>query len=200
MPSSTRTFIAIELPEGQRVAIARLQQGLAAELQGVRWVDSPQLHITLVFLGDVLDGDLVSVCEAVEGAASGCGPLDLTVAKLGAFPSPGRAQNVWVGVAGPGMTALGALQRAIAQAVKGLGYPREADRFAGFTPHVTIGRIKTRRGPDLRPLVKRMEEWSGGSFAAPDVVTFASKLGRDGPSYSRLATAALVPEKNRIPD
>ena len=78
-----------------------------------------------------------------------------------------------------------------------VGYRPEDLRF---TPHVTLGRIKSdRRGQqplDLTAILEPYQTWSGGTFSVNEVVTFASTLTPDGPAYAQLARAPLCREKN----
>jgi 2'-5' RNA ligase len=189
MPARTRTFIAVPVPEKVGEKLTRLQSLLAAELEGVRW-NTAAFHVTLAFLGDVDDADLNRVCRAAADAAAAAGPFDLRVEGLGCFPDPKKARVLWVGLTGPGLDALHALQKAVVAAVRGAGVPPEDDRFH---PHVTLGRVKQGRAParDLGPLLRHYQGWSAGSVGVDEAVVYASSLSPDGPAYTPLSTARL---------
>ncbi len=195
MASTARTFIALPIPEVQRTRLGRLQSLIAPEMPGARWSEPKQFHITLGFLGDVLDTDLATLCRAVAEASAPFSPFTLNLQGLGAFPTPEAPRAVWVGVAGPGLDILHELQQAIAQAVTDAGYPPD-DRFH---PHVTLGRLKTgkkhRDAPDVTPQVNHFRTWSAGNFEVAAVVAYASTLTPEGPDYMSLATAPLKPRK-----
>ena len=190
MASTTRTFIAVAVPEAQGQKLTRLQTLLAPDLPGVRWSETSPFHMTLAFLGDVADTDLNDVCRAVASAAEAAEPFDLRLEGLGAFPHPARPRVVWVGATGPGLVPLETLQKEIANAVRGVGHPPDDDRFHA---HVTLGRLKPGRGPspDMNPLVKHYRTWSAGSFHVAEAVVFASTLTPDGPIYAPLGRAPL---------
>jgi 2'-5' RNA ligase len=196
MSNTTRTFVAVEVPQGIAEKLERLQRELAPEAIGVRWIAPQQLHITLAFLGDVAHRDLSQVCEAVGQAVLSYTPFDLTLQGLGAFPTPKKPRNLWVGATGPGAEAMIALQRAVAQAIHRVGYPPDDKRFH---PHVTLGRIKPFRSPPLNaePLIQRHQSWIGGSFRVAEVITFSSTLTPEGPLYAALARARLGGTPNR---
>src|SRR4051812_38775134 len=118
MPQTTRTFVAIPVPGDKARKLERLQQLLAAELPGVRWVDPGHFHLTLAFLGDVDVADLDKVCRAAGEAAATFAPIDLVIEGPGAFPNPSRPRTLWVGLTGPGLGDLGRLQEAVAGAVR----------------------------------------------------------------------------------
>ena len=186
--------------------LRRLQQGLAPDLPGVRWVDPTSLHITLAFLGDVPHADLTAVCRAVVEAAEGVAPFDLELSGVGVFPGVERPRVLWAGVVGTGLPAVGALQSRVAGAVAGLGFPPDKQ---AFHPHVTIGRFdagrgrgKGRKGPpegggggaptlDLSYLIGRRRDWTAGPYTVSEAVVYASTLTRDGPVYDPIARAPL---------
>ena len=198
MPTnSARTFVALPIPDAQRSRLERLQTLLAPDLPGTRWVTPDQFHLTLAFLGDVPDLDLAPVCRAVAGACVGVDALMLNLQSLGTFPDPEQARTAWVGLAGPDLDRLLDLQRAIAAAVAKAGYP--ADGGDRFEPHITLGRFKGGKGdlPDLSSQVAHFRTWSAGNFPVERVVTYASTIAPEGPTYMTLASAPLVVRKRR---
>ena len=65
-----RTIFAPSLPSipatGSGISLA-VQQNLAKDTTDVKWVEEENLHLTLLFLGEVEDRDLPAICRAVEG-------------------------------------------------------------------------------------------------------------------------------------
>ena len=106
MRETTRTFIAIPVPESVGERLARLQAELSPEVPGCRWTASSPLHITLAFLGDVRNRDLNDLCLAVAAAAEPFPRFDLEVTGLGAFPSPRKPRVVWAGATAPDLAPL----------------------------------------------------------------------------------------------
>jgi 2'-5' RNA ligase len=194
MAHTTRTFVALEIPVDKGAKLERLQALIAPDAPGARWLEPRHLHVTLTFLGDVDDTELNTVCRAVQHAAAEFEPLELSLLGLGAFPDPKKPRAIWVGLTGPALGALEEMRRAIADAVGKVGYPPTDDRF---TPHVTIGRVKTGRGPgvDLSGAVRQHAGWSAGLFLVAEVVTYASTPLPEGPSYTALARAPLLGKK-----
>ncbi len=188
--SSARVFIALTIPDVQRSRLGRLQGLVAPDLPGTNWVEPPLFHVTLAFLGDIPDVDLAPLCRAVADSTAGHRRFTLNLQGLGAFPDPTRPRVIWVGVAGPGLDALADLRADVVDAVAGAGYPPDDDRFS---PHLTLGRLKSRRGAevDMTPLVAHYRTWSAGNFEVAAVVTFASTLAPEGPTYMALANAPL---------
>jgi 2'-5' RNA ligase len=195
MASTSRIFVAFTVPDVQRTRLGRLQGLIAPEIPNARWVTPEMFHVTLAFLGDVPDVALNAVCRAVAGACEGVPPLTVNLQSLGAFPDPARPRVAWVGLTGPGLEALGSLRLSIVEAVTEAGYPPDDDRF---TPHLTLGHIKTKKAEplDITPLVAHYRTWSAGNFAVHSITTFASTLTPEGPAYMALATATLRREKH----
>ncbi|QEH38500.1 2'-5'-RNA ligase [Aquisphaera giovannonii] len=200
MPKSTRTFVAIALPPPAASRLRRLQEELAPAFPAARWSPGEAFHLTLAFLGDVLDSDLHAVCRRVAEAAAPLRPFELSLEGVGVFPDPRRPRVIWAGLTAPDLAPLQAAQRAVAEACKAAGY-RPDDRF---TPHVTLGRIRQdRRRPRPAPAdaapaddpTAPFRGWTGGSFRASSVVTFSSTLDPEGPVYTPLATAPFAGKK-----
>ena len=160
MRETTRTFIAIPIPEPIGKKLARWQQALTPEIPGCRWTESDSLpfHITLAFLGDVPNRDLNELCLAVAAAVEPFGRFELKVEGLGAFPSPERPRVVWAGITADDLGPLMTLREAVVRAA-------------------TRGRIPARRsavpspchpGPDqVRPRTALRPDRAGPPRAAP---------------------------------
>jgi 2'-5' RNA ligase len=56
-----RLFTAFLLDEKVRAELSRVAAGLAKLCGGVRWVPSAQVHITVKFLGEVLNVELNAI-------------------------------------------------------------------------------------------------------------------------------------------
>jgi 2'-5' RNA ligase len=190
MASTTRTFIAVAVPDPLGQKLTRLQTLLAPDLSDTRWATTPPFHITLAFLGDVEQGDLNDVCRATVAAVSALQPFDLRLEGLGTFPDPIRPRVVWVGATDAGLAPLESMQKEVVKAVRSVGYPPQDDRFH---PHVTLGRLKPGRrpSPDMTPLLKHYRLWAAGSFTIEEAIVFASTSTPDGPVYAPLVRAPL---------
>jgi 2'-5' RNA ligase len=198
MPASTRTFVAIAIPEPLGRKLVRLQSELTPEVAGARWALSLPFHATLAFLGDVRSRDLNEVCQVVAASAESLTPIELNVEGLGAFPSSTKPRVIWAGLAGHDLSPLYDLRDAVVSGLTRVGYRPDEQRFH---PHVTLGRIRSdrRAARDLTELVERYRSWSGGSFTFAEVTTFSSTLGPSGPIYAPLGHAPLLGKKKAIP-
>ncbi len=65
----TRTFIALKLNEALQRFLGEIISQISQELPDLRWVDPHGIHLTLAFLGELRDEQLVEVIHAAEEAA-----------------------------------------------------------------------------------------------------------------------------------
>ncbi len=64
-----RTFIAIELPQGIKDSLSRLQEELKASGADVKWVEPNNIHLTLKFLGEIDDNKLDNIIKIIDDTA-----------------------------------------------------------------------------------------------------------------------------------
>lgn len=198
MAQTTRTFIAVPMPDAVGERLEKLQNRLRPKLPSIRWNDVKPFHLTLAFLGDVPYVDLNPICEAVARAARTVRRFELEVTGLGVFPNPAKPRVLWAGLSGAGLESLNALREAVVNGVTEVGHRPEDNRF---TPHVTLGRIKPgggkSLGAELPALLEANHEWSGGSFTVGEAVAYSSTLTPEGPAYAVLARGPLASARNR---
>jgi 2'-5' RNA ligase len=198
MAETTRTFVAVAVPEEKADKLGRLQSLIAPAIPGARWVEPRHFHVTLAFLGEVRNTELNGVCRAVAEATADFAPLELRLEALGVFPNPKRPSTIWVGLSGSGVDVLHSIQRSLSRTLRASGYPMADENR--FSPHVTIGRLKPGRrrvpSPDVEPTLRHYAGWSAGSFRVAEVITFASNPTPEGPSYTPLARARLAAEND----
>ncbi len=188
--ATVRCFYAIELPASVRVSLGAAQKHLARAAPGaVRWVPAANLHLTLVFLGDVAGDLLGPLARVADGAARGGAPFTLRAGGLGYF-GPARVPRVlWAGVAGA-PTALTRLRQALADgAAAATGAPEEA---RPYHPHITLGRL--RPGRPAHGLTSRVESHKSARYGVFDVrrvVLLRSRIRPEGTVYTPLHEALL---------
>ncbi|APV45462.1 2'-5' RNA ligase [Dehalogenimonas formicexedens] len=134
-----RSFIAIELPQEAKDALAELQRKLNVQpSDGIKWVAPESIHLTLKFLGWVPADRIEQIKRALSESVTGFKTFELRLSGLGAFPNLRRLNVVWCGLAGD-LSHLNALQQSVERRVSPLGYPTE-NRL--FSPHLTLARLR----------------------------------------------------------
>jgi 2'-5' RNA ligase len=178
-----RLFTAIELPDSVRSAVAAEQRRVAASLAGgsrLRLVKPEQMHLTLVFIGQVAEERGAAIAAQMERDIP-MAPFRITLGGIGAFPPRGAPRALYVDVA-DGADATIELHALVAER---LGQRDERP----FRPHVTLGRWRESR-PSDRPKASRPA--AIGTVDVVSVTLFQSRLSSAGPAYTRLAAARLV--------
>lgn len=184
-----RTFIGVDIGEQIRANAVALQQRLARVDAGVRWATPESMHVTLLFLGEVNEREIVPVCRAVESVAGREPPFTLRVSGVGAFPTPRRPKTVWAGIT-DGATELQRLYELLEEKLLDMGCYRKEER--GYTPHLTLGRVKAEHGGHvLAAELPKLLAWDGGRTTVSEVRVFSSELRREGPEYTVLGRGAL---------
>ncbi len=185
-----RTFIGVDIGDDIRRRATSLQQQLARGGAEVKWVAADAMHVTLVFLGEIDERDIIPVCRAVEKVARHEPAFALGVAGVGAFPTARRPKVVWGGIA-EGTEPLRRLHAALEAAMLDLNVYAKEER--GYTPHLTLGRVRSDRDGQILALeLPKLNSWDGGTAAVDEVLVYSSELGKEGPEYAVLARADLA--------
>jgi len=184
---SIRTFVAVPVPLEVTRPLAAFAGKVGPEAGRIRWVDPESMHLTLFFLGDVVEDRVPIIEEALERAAAGVRPFTARLDELGAFPDLERPRVIWVGIS-EGAQQLGELKEAVDGVLEPLGF--EPDRRP-FHPHLTLGRVKKagRRGA----VAGAASRWNlpAGSWTVDRLVFYQSTLTRKGAIYQQLAAPRL---------
>jgi 2'-5' RNA ligase len=184
-----RTFLAIDLGKAIRDRCLALQETLARGGAEVKWVEEENLHLTLLFLGEVEDRDLPPLCQAVADCCALHDPFTMSVESVGCFPNPRRPRIVWVGV-GAGSAEVVALHDALEPPLMELGCYRREER--SYTPHITLGRVRGEHSTSaLASALARQAKWMGGETDVRQVRVLSSELTPQGPIYTVLSRANL---------
>ena len=184
-----RLFIAIEIPEEIKAGLTEAQRGLKSSgIVDASWTRPEGIHLTLKFLGEVLESKVPDLTNGLRRAAEGIGPFRLEVGGIGTFPGPKNARVVWVGLSGD-TERLSRLQAAVEETISGIGFERDE---RAFTPHLTLGRIKYIRSRDR--WLKALEEVKDISLAGFDVTAVSlmkSELKPSGAVYTEMGRVEL---------
>jgi RNA 2',3'-cyclic 3'-phosphodiesterase len=190
--SVIRAFIAIELSPEIQAGLQQAGKTLQTRtgVLPVRWVPVKNIHLTLVFLGDVVAASLEALKAMLGSEITGHRSFEMTVGRLGAFPSLRKPRIIWIGVSAP--PDLLSLQHSIAQGTVHLGYPAE-DR--PFSPHLTLGRVSKNASPEqVRKIgeileIEKIETL--GTMPVASVNLYQSDLQPGGAVYTRLHSVPL---------
>ncbi len=189
-----RLFVALDLTDAVRAAIAELLAGLKPTTGAVRWVRPEGLHLTLKFIGHLGEESLPSLREALVQARTS-EPVKLEFHGVGFFPNPRSPRVFWVGVRGN--DALFDLTGQVEATLEPLGIARER---RAYLPHLTLGRFKSGPGRrvDSRQLTRLQEKIAAlpsvdfGHVRCEEFFLYQSKLSPGGAKYSKLERFGFV--------
>ncbi|MFH1575819.1 MAG: 2'-5' RNA ligase family protein [Candidatus Nealsonbacteria bacterium] len=165
-----RIFIAINLPEDIKNQLVGLQEkidGLFQSPSPIRWTKKDNLHVTLEFLGNLSDDEVIKACKNTEEFSGGHEPFTVTLNKISYGPPKKMPPRmIWV----------------------------TAEKIAelNLTPHITLGRIQSwefrQIEPEERPDVAQEINLN---FEVNSIEVMESRLKRNGPDYTILESCQL---------
>lgn len=172
-----RLFVAIRPPLLLRTALSDAMP----DIDGARWQDDAQLHVTLRFIGAVerpVAEDIAVVLGDIRTPA-----FDLVLGAPGRFDRRGRLDSLWIG-AGPA-DRLTALHHKVDRVLVRLGLPSEQ---RSYVPHVTLARFGRIAGD---PTAFLSAPALGLSAPVTAFVLYESRLAADGALYEPIARYPL---------
>ncbi|HUN87790.1 MAG TPA: RNA 2',3'-cyclic phosphodiesterase [Terriglobales bacterium] len=191
-----RLFVALDIPDAIRHAIAAYVDELRRVAPDAKWVRAESFHITLKFIGE-WRRDVSEVIEALKKVEAL--PVDLAIRGSGFFPNPHSSRVFWVGIEAD--RTLAALARRVDEACAALGMERESREFS---PHLTLARSGSgsprprkdeKAVPSMKRLAERMADLPApdfGTIHATEFFLYESKLSPSGAQYKKLKSFALV--------
>lgn len=175
-----RLFIALDLPEDVRTALAAWAAGAAPP--GVRRVPVDNLHVTLAFLGTRTSDEAAAAGALLPSLAR---PLE-ELRTAGALWLPPRRPGV-LSVALESGAGLADLQAELVAALaSAIGFAPER---RPFRPHVTVARVP--RGTRIDPRIELDPPAPALGFGARALTLYRSDTSRGGARYERLSGAEL---------
>lgn len=175
-----RIFIAIELPEDIKKEIDGFQKEISSRVF-LKMVPPKNLHLTLFFLGEILETDKDKVVEAVREGIKEIKPFHLFLGKPELFPRHGRIHGLWINIKGQ----LDILHKLYQQIQAEFENREIVYDHKPFIDHITAGRAKGKTPRlEFSPMTK-------GEFLVDSVSVYSSKLTPKGPIYSKVVTIQL---------
>ncbi len=186
-----RAFMAIKISEEIRTALQRVQSRLRGSGARVSWVDPGNIHLTLVFLGDLPSERIAELQQDMDRVAGSVPPFLMEVEGVGHFGGPRSPRVIWAGVA-ERSGALSGLQQGLADAARASGVSLES---RPFHPHLTLGRVRSRRGAGaLTSALASDSVTVRGTVQVDHVHLFESRLHPEGARYTILHSSRLKGE------
>ena len=182
-----KLFIAINLPRDIKKILTGYEKRWP-ELPA-RWVSQENLHITLVFLGDLTDVELGEVCVAVKEVMLKHNSFNISLAKVFYGP-PGKIPPKMIWVEGKGSKELLFLKNDLQKHL--LRIIRFAPEARIFSPHITLARIREWEWKKIEPEERpNVNETIDLTFSVESIEVMESELKRGGPQYTIIESHKL---------
>jgi 2'-5' RNA ligase len=184
-----RAFVAIALDDEARQQITETQNAMQRLQADVKWVAPLNIHLTLVFLGDIFDNLTDSIRAAIDRITASKAVCSCAIQGLGYFGSPTSPKVIWAGLQG-NIQPLLALQADLVAALKAIGLSPDTRR--PFHPHLTLGRTRSsRQGRELADFIQSRAEAPFGRIDIRQILLIQSRLTPQGPTYTILHESPL---------
>jgi 2'-5' RNA ligase len=180
-----RGFIAVDI--ATTAEIVTFEKDIAKTNADIKLVEPENIHITLKFLGDTDEQKREAIEQAMKESIVGLQPFSITLKGTGVFPNQHYMKVLWIGIINAG--SLETIARTLEEKLGNLGFKKES---RGFSPHLTIGRIRTARNKDK--LIKVINQYASNEFTTQRIETITLKksdLNPKGPIYTTLSTVHL---------
>jgi 2'-5' RNA ligase len=182
MPEAIRSFIAFDI-ENELVLkkITEMQNLLAKTGADLKLVEPKNIHVTLRFLGNISPDMAEKIFLEMKKVKFA--PFDIKLQGLGAFPNVRYPRVVWAGMT-QGAEQLRNIFNQLEPRLRSLGFQPDPK---GFSPHLTIARVKSGRNKaELAKFLIENANYEYGIIKAECLRLKRSDLTPKGPIYSTL--------------
>jgi len=182
MSEMIRTFVAFDINNPSVVQkFAEVQNMLVKTGADLKLVAPPNIHMTMRFLGDVPATRIDSINESMK--KTDFSVFTCQIHGLGVFPHLGHPRVIWAGIS-KGSEELTRIANQLETELRQLGFRPDPK---GFSPHLTLARVRTGRNKaELARCIQEMEDYEFGSVKADCLRLKKSVLTPEGPIYSTL--------------
>jgi 2'-5' RNA ligase len=188
MPETIRSFVAFDIDSQQVLAKLReVQDILSKSGADLKLVEPQNIHITLRFLGDITQSMVDRIGQEMQSITFKS--FDVEIKGIGTFPNLRHAKVIWAGIRG-GEKELSRIFDQLEPRLRLLGFAPDS---RGFSPHLTVARVKSGRNKsELTKAVTEMSAFEFGKVQAKSLRLKKSVLTPRGPIYSILKEAHAV--------
>ncbi len=182
MSESIRSFMAFDIDNPVvHNNLAKAQALLVQTGADMKLVETENIHVTMRFLGDITPDPVERVFEEMKKTQFV--PFGIQLKGIGVFPSLSCPRVVWAGIT-EGANELRSIFDQLEPRLRSLGFA--ADQH-GFSPHLTIARVRSGRNKaQLADFVKQNADLDFGTIRAECLRLKKSVLSPKGPTYSTL--------------
>jgi 2'-5' RNA ligase len=182
MSESIRSFLAFDI-ESDTVLnrLANAQRLLLQTGADVKLVEPQNIHVTVRFLGDITPAMAEKVFDEMKKIQFT--PFNVQIKGIGVFPDLRYPRVVWAGIT-EGADQLKSVFSQLEPRLRRIGFTPDPK---GFSPHLTIARVRSARNKaQLAEFITENENYEFGAINAKCLRLKKSALTPKGPIYSTL--------------
>lgn len=182
MSESIRSFIAFDMnSESVLKKITDVQALITKTGADLKLVEPKNIHITVRFLGNITVSMVEKIFEEMKKIQFI--PFNVKIRGAGAFPNAHYPRVLWAGIT-EGADQLRNIFTQLEPRLRSLGFTPDSK---GFSPHLTIARVKSGRNKaELAKLLSEKTDYEFGIIHAECLKLKKSDLTPKGPIYSTL--------------
>lgn len=182
-----RIFIAVKIDPGEVLLKMLSSFNTVLKSESIKWTETSNIHITLVFLGDTEDKRIKDIDAILSGICTGFGSFELILRGAGIFRSLRDPRIIWAGI--NNTKELTDLNKSITGKLRETGTPLEE---RPFSPHLTLGRIKRLNDISLlSELLEKNKNREIQKLRVSEIILYESVLRPEGPEYTPLGKYSL---------
>ena len=184
-----RSFLAFELPLEIEAIVTRVSDELKQSSLDAKWVEPGNIHLTVVFMGDIEPDKIPTIREEVGKVCLTYGAFDISLKGLGCFPHIRKPRVIWVGLDG-NLERMSLFRDTLQERLVPFGIKEEK---RSFKPHLTLGRFRKPRRMDSEEieLFSRYGDVTSPVCSLKELVLFRSELKPGGARYTQLGVWPL---------
>jgi 2'-5' RNA ligase len=182
MSGTIRAFFSFDIEDQAIIRqLTKVQNMLLNTGAQLKTVKPQNVHLTIRFLGDISPAMVDAIHEEMKQLSFS--PFTVEFNGLGAFPKLTYPRVVLAGIR-KGADELKAVFGQLEPRLRGLGFKPDNK---GFSPHLTIARVRTGRNKaELVKSIQELENYEFGAVKATCLRLKKSDLTPRGPIYSTL--------------
>lgn len=167
-----RLFTGLEIPPDTAFALSLKRGGL----QGARWIDPENYHITLRYIGDVDHRTAEEIFVSLERVGT-FEPFEIALSHLDVFGGT-KPRALYAGV--EPCPELSRLQQNQERLLQRIGLPPDGRKFI---PHVTLARLRDASAHDVARHIAQSGQFIPLRFTVNRFVLFSSRNSIGGGPY-----------------
>lgn len=183
--SQFRGFIAVDIDIFPK--LLEFEKKIKETGANVKLVEPKSVHITLKFLGDTDESQIDEIDKIMKDAVKEIDPFNIQLEGAGVFPNQNYIKVIWIGIKQGEPIEL--IARKIDEQLSKIGFKKEK---RGFSPHLTIARVKSAKGKDgILHVIEKYRDVRFVDIRVDSIKLKKSDLTPKGPIYTTLLDIKL---------